>query len=64
MGQPDIFLAVVALLGATYFSYLRSCTCNMVNSCGTTAEKVYVTDSMTLLLTILKWKVFLILYSL
>lgn len=40
MGQPDIFLVVVALLGATYFSYLRSCACSMVNSCGTTAEKI------------------------
>lgn len=58
VGQPDILLAIVAFLGATYFSYLTSQVCSMGNSCGTTVENVYVTDSMTLLLTILKLRGF------
>lgn len=64
MGQPDILLAVVGHLGATYFSYMGSWACSTGNSYGTTAENVCVTDTMNLLLTIFNLRVFLIPYSL
>jgi len=38
VGQPEILLILVTLLGVTSYSYLKSRTCSMGNSCSTRAE--------------------------